>query len=97
MSPRSHSLEARYHWLSMAIVLAFSLLFAVGLGLYLLDPGSRAAAIALNGGLILLMASPALRIVVATAERVRVRDVPFILMTLAVIVELAIVFWRADR
>jgi len=38
-----------------------------------------------------------LGILVATAERIRLRDTPFILMTLAVIVELGIVFWRADR
>jgi len=97
MTPRNRSLEVRYRWVSMAIVLAFSLLFAVGLGLYVLDPGSRGAVLALNGGLVLLMASPALRILVATAERIRLRDTPFILMTLAVIVELGIVFWRADR
>ena len=97
MTPRSHSLEYRYRWLSAGIVAAFSLAFAIGLVLYLLDPGGKGAVIALQTGLVLLMASPAVRIVVATAERVRIRDVPFVVMTIAVILELAIVFWRASR
>jgi hypothetical protein len=95
MTPRSRSLEHRYRWLSAGIVAAFSLTFAIGLVLYVLEPGGRAAAMALQLGLVLLMASPAVRMMVATAERVRLRDVAFIMMTIAVVVELGIVFWRA--
>ena len=95
MTPRARNIEVRYAWVSVGIVALFSAAFAIGLVLYLLDPGSRGAELALHGGLMLLMASPALRILVATAERVRRRDILFLVMTVAVVVELGIVFWRA--
>lgn len=96
MTRRPRNLETRYRWLPMAIVGVFSLAFAVGLALYAVEPGSRGAAVALNGGLVLLMLSPAIRILLATAERARRRDGAFILMTVAVLVELGIVLWRAS-
>ena len=96
MKRRSRSLEKRYRWLSVAVVGLFALAFSVGLGLYLIEPGSEGATIALHAGLVLLMASPAVRMAVATAERLRRRDTAFVVMTVVVVVELAIVFWRAS-
>ena len=49
----------------------------------------------LHTGLVLLMTSPAVRILIAVAERIRRQDWPFVLMTVVVVLELAIVLWRA--
>ena len=92
---RPPSVEHRYRWLSVAIVGCFAMAFALGLGLHLTDPGGEGATLALHAGLVLLMASPAVRMTVAIAERLRRRDWAFVAMTLIVVIELAIVFWRA--
>ena len=96
MSKRPRSLEHRYRWLSVATVGLFALAFAIGLGLHLTDPGSDGATFALNAGLVLLMVSPAVRMSVAAAERLRKRDLAFLVMTLVVLLELTIVLWRAS-
>lgn len=93
---RPRSFEHRYRWMSVAMVGLFALAFAIGLGLHLVDPGGAAAMFALQAGLILLMVSPAVRMGVATAERLRKRDYAFAVMTLVVLLELAIVFWRSS-
>jgi hypothetical protein len=82
--------------MSIAMVGLFALAFAVGLGLHLADPGSDGAMFALHAGLLLLMVSPAVRLSVATAERLRKRDFAFAVMILVVLLELAIVLWRAS-
>ena len=93
---RPRSFEHRYRWMSVAMVGLFALAFAVGLGLHVVDPGGAVAMFALQAGLILLMVSPAVRMGVATAERLRKRDYAFAVMTLVVLLELAIVFWRSS-
>ena len=93
---RPRSFEHRYRWMSVAMVGLFALAFAIGLGLHLVDPGGAVAMFALQAGLILLMVSPAVRMGVATAERLRKRDYAFAVMTLVVLLELAIVFWRSS-
>jgi len=45
----------------------------------------------------LLMAAPAARILVSTAERLRRQDWTYLLMTAVVVLELAIVLWRAAK
>ena len=95
MTRRPRSFEHRYRWLSVAMVGLFALTFAIGLGLHLTDPGGEGATFALQAGLILLMVSPAVRLSVATAERLRKRDFAFAVMTLVVLLELAIVLWRS--
>lgn len=90
-------LEVRYQWVSLAAVVAFGLALASGLLLYLLRPDSRAAQMLLQAGLVLLMLSPAVRLLVAVAERIRRRDWSFVLMTALVVVELGIVMWRAAQ
>lgn len=95
MTKRPRSFEHRYRWLSVAMVGLFALTFAIGLALHLTDPGGEGATFALQTGLILLMVSPAVRMSVATAERLRKRDFAFAVMTLVVLLELAIVLWRS--
>lgn len=59
-----------------------------GLLLFVLDPGSAAALKVLNVGLIVLMATPIMRVIVSVVEYVRIRDWFFVLTTLAVLAEL---------
>jgi hypothetical protein len=92
----AEDLEVRYRWLSVATVILFGLSFAVGLILYVLDQGSARSLIALNAGILLLMASPAVRILLAGAERVRRRDWTFLLLTGIVAAEIGVVLWRAS-
>ena len=89
-------LETRFNWISIALVALFGLAFGIGLLLHIRRPGSAEASFALQGGLVLLMASPATRLLIALIERVRRRDWMFVLMTVIVGVELAIVMWRAS-
>jgi hypothetical protein len=95
VSPRAGDLEIRYRWVSATVVVLFGGAFAVGLILYFLDKNSAAALRTLEIGLLLLMFSPAVRIIVATAERLRRRDWAFLAMTAVVVMELGIVLWRA--
>jgi uncharacterized membrane protein len=90
-------LEAKFSWLSLVLVGLFGLAFAAGLVLMIAQPGSPRAPVVLQAGLILLMCAPALRLVLALAERVRTRDWMFVAMTVIVAVELAVVMWRASR
>ena len=96
MSPRREDLEIRFRWISIAFVMLFSAAFALGLVLYVLEPGGRAAVAAIHGGLLLLIASPVARMAVATAERLRQRDWSFFAMTLVIAIELVVVLWRAS-
>jgi hypothetical protein len=92
---RSADLEVRLRWISIGVVILFGAALALGLVLYLLAPDSAVAVVALHAGLILLMLSPAVRMLVATAERLRRRDWAFLVMTAIVAAELGIVVWRA--
>ena len=96
MSKRPRSFEHRYRWMSVAMVGLFAMAFAIGLGLHVTDPGSDGAVFALHAGLLLLMVSPAVRMSVATAERLRKRDFAFAVMMLVVLLELTIVLWRSS-
>jgi hypothetical protein len=92
----SQDLETRFNWVSLVLVTLFGVAFAAGLILHVQRPGSPEAMFVLQAGLVLLMASPATRLLIALAERIRRRDRTFVLMTLIVAVELAIVMWRAS-
>ena len=92
----TEDVEARLNWISLALVALFGAAFALGLVLHIRRPGSPESSFALHTGLVLLMASPAARLVIALAERVRRGDRAFILMTAIVALELAIVMWRAS-
>lgn len=89
------SLEVRFRWLSVTIVVAFGAALMAGTILHVLAPNSAISLGFLHTGIIMLMTAPALRIVIAVAERVRRRDWTFVVMTVIVVIELAIVMWRA--
>jgi hypothetical protein len=91
------NMEARFRRLSIGIVFLSGAAFALGVILYAADQSSRVAALVLQAGLLLLMAAPGVRILVATAERLRRRDWTFLLMTAVVVMELAVVMWRAAQ
>lgn len=93
----AQDLEAKFNWLSLALVALFGLAFALGLILMVSHPGSPRAVLVLQAGLILLMSAPALRLLIALVERLRRRDWLFVAMTLVVAVELGIVMWRASQ
>jgi hypothetical protein len=95
VSGKHDDLERRFRWLSVGAVFVFSAALAFGLLLYVADQGSDASRIALQTGLVLLMSAPAVRILVATAERIRRRDWTFLLMTAIVAIELSLVLRRA--
>lgn len=87
--------DETFRWISAAPVALFGIAFALGLLLYLFTPGSSAAATALHAGILLLISSPAVRMAVATAERVHRRDWPFVLMILVIAAEILLVLWRS--
>ncbi|HVJ26644.1 MAG TPA: DUF1634 domain-containing protein [Vicinamibacterales bacterium] len=88
-------LEVRLRWLTLTVVVSFGVALLAGMVLHLASPGSALSVRFLQAGLVLLMAAPGVRILIAVAERIRRQDWPFVLMTLVVILELAIVLWRA--
>ena len=93
---RDEDLEVRFAWLVAASVVGFGVLLAAGLVLHITEPGSMRSSRILSAGLIVLMVTPAVRLGLAVAERIRRGDWPFVVMTAAVVVELAIVMWRAS-
>jgi len=88
-------LEVRLRWLTVTVVAAFGMALLAGAILHLASPGSALSVRFLQTGLVLLMTAPALRILIAVAERIRRQDWPFVVMTVVVVLELAIVLWRA--
>src|SRR5918993_502790 len=88
-------LEVRLRWLTLTVVVAFGAALLAGTVLHLASPGSPLSVRFLQTGLVLLMTAPAVRILIAVAERIRRQDWPFVVMTLVVIFELAFVLWRA--
>lgn len=92
---RQRDLESRFGWLSVAAVVAFGVLLAIGLLLHVTHPEGSASRRLLEAGLVTLMLGPALRLALALAERLRRRDWPFVVMTLIVVIELTLVMWRA--
>ena len=70
-------------------VLASSICLGVGLGLGLGIPASQFARRLMNTGLLLLLATPATRVVVSVVDYARERDWAFVMLTLIVLLELA--------
>jgi uncharacterized membrane protein len=84
------TLERRLGQLFVAGLTASAVFLLCGLALYLTSANNTAGAWPLNLGLMLLMATPLLRVVVSTIEYVRLREWFFVLTTLAVLAELTI-------
>ncbi len=70
-------------------VLASAVALAAGLALFLAAPGPLSSDL-LAAGLVVLMATPMLRVAVSVAEYVRMRDWFFVAVTLVVLAELAV-------
>lgn len=90
-------LEAHVGRLFVAGVSVSSAMLAVGLVLFLLTPDAPAASKLLNAGLLVLMATPMLRVLLSVVEYVRMRDWFFTTTTLVVIAELSVTVWSALR
>ena len=71
-------------------VIASAVLLAIGLGLWLSSPQSAVALWLLNAGLILLMATPIMRVIVSFAEYVGMRQWFFAGVTVVVLIELSV-------
>jgi hypothetical protein len=91
----TEDIEVRLRWVSITTVALFAAALTGGMILYLFLPESAVSARLIEAGLVLLMAAPAVRILIAVAERLRRHDWTFVAMTLIVAIELAIVLWRA--
>lgn len=97
MTVMSADLEVRFRWVTAGFIVLFSAAFGAGLALHVWKPGGDESQGLLQAGLVLLMVTPAARLVVALMERIRRRDWLFVLMTVVVAIELAIVMWRASQ
>jgi uncharacterized membrane protein len=73
-----------------------AVLLGIGLGLYLFAPGALADRL-LDAGLLVLMATPMLRVLLSVAEYVRMGDWFFVATTLAVLAELSVTVLSAFR
>jgi len=65
-----------------------SICLAIGLALTLARADAPLASLLLNGGLLILMATPVARVVISVGEYVRERDWFFVAMTSIVLLEL---------
>jgi uncharacterized membrane protein len=70
-------------------VLASSLCLAVGVVAALFEAGASLASPLLTTGLVLLLATPAARVVVSVVDYARERDLVFVTLTVIVLLELA--------
>jgi len=71
-------------------VIASAVLLFAGLALWLANPEIPVARWLLNGGLVVLMATPILRVFVSVVEYVRMRDWFFVAITVVVLIELTV-------
>lgn len=93
MKPSPDSLSRlEYHLGRLLIVgvIVSAALLTVGLALWLAQPDGVAAVWLLNAGLVVLMATPIMRVLVSFAEYVRIRDWFFVATTIVVLVELTV-------
>jgi uncharacterized membrane protein len=88
--PSLNRLERHLGRLLVTGILASAILLTIGLGLWLWQPQSAAAMWLLNAGLMVLMATPMMRVVVSFAEYVGMRQWFFAGVTIVVLVELAV-------
>jgi uncharacterized membrane protein len=87
--------EDRYAWMVNTSLVGSSLVLLTGLIVHIVLSNESLAQRILRAGLVLLMATPVLRIVIAVADRVRRRDIQFVVITLIVVLELGVTLWYA--
>jgi uncharacterized membrane protein len=90
-----NDLEERFLWIVKGGVIASGVTLATGLALHLYQGDQQPSRVLLALGLILLMSVPALRVIIATAERMRRRDWYSVIATIVVLVELSVTMWFA--
>lgn len=83
-------LEQKLGQLLVSGVIASAALLALGLFFWLLNPAGSRTDWLLDAGLIVLMATPMMRVVVSVAEYVRLRQWFFVAVTLVVLTELTV-------
>lgn len=83
-------LEQKLGHLLVSGVIVSAGLLALGLSFWLFGPGGLRTDWLLNAGLIVLMATPILRVVVSVAEYVRLRQWFFVVVTVVVLAELMV-------
>jgi uncharacterized membrane protein len=88
--PNLTRLEVHLGRLLVTGVTVSAVLLALGLGLWLIDSHRSGALGLLNAGLIVLMATPILRVIVSFAEYVAMRQWFFAAVTIVVILELSV-------
>jgi uncharacterized membrane protein len=98
-SPSDPLLRLEHHVgrLFIAGVAVSTSILAVGLALFLFAPDAPAGNRLLDAGLLVLMATPMLRVLLSVVEYVRMGDWFFASTTLAVIVELSVTVLSALR
>ena len=84
------TLEHRLGRLLVTGVVLSAVLLASGLVFWLWHPGAPSSGWLLNAGLIVLMATPIVRVIVSVAEYVRLRQWFFVVVTLIVLAELTV-------
>lgn len=92
MSATDESLVRLEHHLGRVFVAGLSLSAAAlvcGLMMFLWMPESPARSWFLNAGLIILMATPILRVIVSVVEYIKMRDWFFVVATVIVLLELS--------
>jgi uncharacterized membrane protein len=88
--PELGRLEVHLGRLLVTGVTISTILLVIGLGLWLTDSHSASALWFLNGGLIVLMATPIMRVIVSFAEYVAMRQWFFAAVTIVVLLELSV-------
>ena len=89
-APSLTHLERHLGRILLSGVIASAALLATGLLLWLLNPVTPHGDQLLNAGLIVLMATPIIRVIVSVAEYVRLRQWFFVAVTLIVLAELTL-------
>lgn len=93
MKPAGSSLErleAHLGRLLVTGVVVSAILLGAGLALWLRNPDGAAGLWLLNAGLLVLMATPMMRVVVSFAEYVNMRQWFFAAVTIVVLIELTV-------
>jgi uncharacterized membrane protein len=94
---RLAQLEEHLGWLLITGVMLSAACLAVGLVLLLVAPSSAWAADLLAAGLMILIATPMLRVVVSIVEYIRMGEWLFVMTTVVVLIELAASVFYALR
>lgn len=88
-------LRERFLWVVRAMVVGAGFALAVGLLLHVTGTNARMADESVRVGLVVLMATPVVRVLIAIAERLRRPDLLYVTVTAIVLLELTVTMWYA--